>query len=328
MISDYISTNFVDYVFDGPALHTGLECLLAVYGYAVVIYCDFSGYSDVAIGLSRWLGIRIPPNFASPYQSKSISEFWGRWHISLSSWLKDYLYIFSFGGNRKMTFGSKLLTFIFFGSAAAACGYGLRNHDAWWPAIGLFLLVALLVIPVLFVREKGKNIATSLNQMNTMLLGGAWHGASWNFILWGALHGTALAIHKIWLQFTGKSLEGARKNRTYQLIAGLVTFHFVCFCWIFFRAASFSDAGEMINQIMHNFSFSVLGALWANYYSVLIMIALGIVLHLLPERIPLKTAELLERMPLIAYLFLFFLFLASYSTFRSAVPVMPIYLQF
>ncbi len=328
VISDYISTNFVDYVFDGPALHTGLECLLAVYGYAVVIYCDFSGYSDVAIGLSRWLGIHIPANFASPYQSRSITEFWRRWHISLSSWLKDYLYIFSFGGNRSMTAGSKIIAFVFFGGAAAACGYALKSSGAWWPAFLLFSLAAILVIPVLFVREKGKNISTSLNQMNTMLLGGAWHGASWNFILWGALHGAALAIHKIWLQFTGSRLEHARANRFYQLIAGGLTFHFVCFCWIFFRAGSFETAGEMIHQITHNFSFSVLGALWTNYYGVLIMIALGMGLHLLPESAPLKTAQLLERVPLVGYLAIFFLFLVSYSLFRSAVPVMPIYLQF
>jgi D-alanyl-lipoteichoic acid acyltransferase DltB (MBOAT superfamily) len=93
IISDYITLNFVDYVFDDPSMHTGLENLVAVYGYAMVIYCDFSGYSDIAIGIARWLGFKIPTNFLSPYQSSSITEFWRRWHISLSSWLRDYLYI-------------------------------------------------------------------------------------------------------------------------------------------------------------------------------------------------------------------------------------------
>jgi len=101
VISDYITLNLVNYVFDNPARYTGLECLLAVYGYAIVIYCDFSGYSDVAIGMAKWLGINIPANFNLPYKSKSITEFWKRWHISLSSWLQDYLYIFALGGNRK-----------------------------------------------------------------------------------------------------------------------------------------------------------------------------------------------------------------------------------
>ncbi len=100
VISDYISVNFVDRVFDQPLLYTGFENLLAVYGYAVQIYCDFSGYSDMAIGLALLMGFRIPVNFNLPYKATSITDFWRRWHISLSSWLRDYLYI-SLGGNRK-----------------------------------------------------------------------------------------------------------------------------------------------------------------------------------------------------------------------------------
>lgn len=100
VVSDYISTNFVDRVFDNPMLYSSVENLLATYAYGVQIYCDFSGYSDMAIGLALLLGFRLPQNFRSPYQATSITEFWRRWHISLSSWLRDYLYI-SLGGNRK-----------------------------------------------------------------------------------------------------------------------------------------------------------------------------------------------------------------------------------
>ena len=100
VISDYISLNFVDRIFDEPLLYSGFECLMGIYGYALQIYCDFSGYSDMAIGLALLLGFRFPKNFDSPYKSATITEFWRRWHISLSSWLKDYLYI-SLGGNRK-----------------------------------------------------------------------------------------------------------------------------------------------------------------------------------------------------------------------------------
>ena len=100
IISDYISLNFVDRIFDEPLLYSGFECLMGIYGYALQIYCDFSGYSDMAIGLALLLGFRFPKNFDSPYKSATITEFWRRWHISLSSWLKDYLYI-SLGGNRK-----------------------------------------------------------------------------------------------------------------------------------------------------------------------------------------------------------------------------------
>ncbi len=100
VISDYISLNFVDRIFDAPLQYTGIENLMGVYGYAMQIYCDFSGYSDMAIGIALLLGYRFNMNFDSPYQSATITEFWRRWHISLSSWLKDYLYI-SLGGNRK-----------------------------------------------------------------------------------------------------------------------------------------------------------------------------------------------------------------------------------
>jgi D-alanyl-lipoteichoic acid acyltransferase DltB (MBOAT superfamily) len=100
VISDYISLNFVDRIFDAPTLYSGLENLFGVYGYALQIYCDFSGYSDMAIGIALLLGFRFNENFNSPYQSKNITEFWRRWHISLSTWLKDYLYI-SLGGNKK-----------------------------------------------------------------------------------------------------------------------------------------------------------------------------------------------------------------------------------
>lgn len=93
VISDYISLNYVDRIFDNPALYTGIETLLGVYGYTVQIYCDFSGYSDMAIGIALLLGFRFPQNFNAPYTSASITEFWRRWHISLSSWLRDYLYI-------------------------------------------------------------------------------------------------------------------------------------------------------------------------------------------------------------------------------------------
>ena len=99
IISDYISINFVDRIFDAPALYTGLENLMGIYGYTLQIYCDFSGYSDMAIGIALLVGFRFPINFDSPYKSGSITEFWRRWHITLSSWLRDYLYI-SLGGNR------------------------------------------------------------------------------------------------------------------------------------------------------------------------------------------------------------------------------------
>ena len=271
IISDYITLNLVDYVFDGPNLHNGFECLIALYGYAIVIYCDFSGYSDVAIGLSKWLGITIPPNFLSPYQSTSISEFWRRWHISLSTWLRDYLYI-SLGGNKKGK---------------------IRTH------INLFL---------------------------TMLIGGFWHGASWNFIIWGAVHGFGLIINKLWNTLFGriKILPAFLSN----LLYGIITFHFVCFCWIFFKANDLETALVFINQIAYQFTLEGADVFVENYKYPIMMIGIGFLIHFIPDRLADKFIERQKHFPILYHVVVLFLFIFLYSNFKSAESVMPIYLQF
>jgi alginate O-acetyltransferase complex protein AlgI len=222
-ISDYISINFVDRVFSEPLKYSGFENLMAVYGYAIQIYCDFSGYTDIAIGLALLMGFRLNINFNSPYKAQNITDFWRRWHISLSSWLRDYLYI-SLGGNRKGKF------------------------------------------------------RTYLNLFITMLLGGLWHGAHIRFIIWGALHGVALAIHKAYMEAFpnhGTSLAG-------KIINGIITFHFVCFCWIFFRAANMTIIGDMLMQIGTNFGFEYILDNLIAYSSIFSVIIIGYVVHLLP----------------------------------------------
>jgi D-alanyl-lipoteichoic acid acyltransferase DltB (MBOAT superfamily) len=273
VISDYITVNFVNYIFDAPGKYSGLECLFAVYGYAVIIYCDFSGYSSIAIGIARWLGFTIPANFISPYQSTSITEFWRRWHISLSSWLRDYLYI-PLGGNRL-----------------------------------------------------GK-IRTYVNLFITMLLGGLWHGASFNFIVWGGLHGVALSVHKLWGEATGKIAANFTRSRLYRIFTLLLTFHFVCFCWIFFKAKNFTVAGDMINQIGHHLNWGVWQQFWANYHNVLLMIFLGLFLHFLPESLSVKIAIRFRKFSMAQFVVVFLIFAVVYGIFKSAEPVMPVYLQF
>jgi len=222
VISDYISLNFVDRVFESPAQYTGLENLFGVYGYALQIYCDFSGYSDMAIGIGLLLGFSFPINFNSPYQSLSITEFWRRWHISLSTWLRDYLYI-SLGGNR----------------------HGRAR--------------------------------TYLNLLLTMLLGGLWHGAATRFIIWGGLHGAALAVERAW-----KEIFPGRPGWWRRFLGGLWTFHFVCFCWIFFRAADLAAVQAMLEQIAFAFNPQVLPEFLRGYGAVVFWMALGYGLHLLP----------------------------------------------
>ena len=325
VISDYITLNMVDYMFDNPALHTGVENLMAVYGYAMVIYCDFSGYSEIAIGIALWLGFKIPPNFMSPYQSLNITEFWRRWHISLSTWLKDYLYI-PLGGNRNFSVAS----FIFVGGflvGSFIMGVELFHLSNLWAAVVSAVLLLIFIIPALITR-KTSGIAANFNLLTTMLLGGFWHGASWNFIIWGAIHGVGLGIHKIWMLLTDKSLSAFNQSRIYKIISGILTFHFVCFAWIFFKAEDLEIAKTMIYQIFNNFDISVFGPFYDNYKGVVWMILAAMVLHLIPDNLADKVITRTKTIPMVVYILVFFLFLILYGYFKSAEQVMPIYLQF
>lgn len=230
VISDYISMNFVDRIFDDPLLYTGFENLMGVYGYAMQIYCDFSGYSDMAIGIALLLGFRFNANFDSPYKSATITEFWRRWHISLSSWLKDYLYI-SLGGNRKGKF------------------------------------------------------RTYMNLMITMLLGGLWHGASVRFMLWGALHGASLGVHKFMMdRFPSFKAQGADMPRWRRILGIFITFNLVCFGWIFFRADSYKTGAEVLSQIFTSFHISVFWDFMVGYKWVVFFIVLGYLTHFMSDK--------------------------------------------
>ena len=325
VISDYITLNMVDYMFDNPALHTGVENLMAVYGYAMVIYCDFSGYSEIAIGIALWLGFKIPPNFMSPYQSLNITEFWRRWHISLSTWLKDYLYI-PLGGNRNFSIAS----FIFVGGflvGSFIMGVELFHLSNLWAAVISAVLLLIFIIPAL-ITKKTSGIAANFNLLTTMLLGGFWHGASWNFIIWGAIHGVGLGIHKIWMLLTDKSFAAFNQSRIYKIISGILTFHFVCFAWIFFKAEDLEIAKEMIYQIFNNFDISVFGPFYDNYKGVVWMILVAMILHLIPDNLADKVIARTKTIPMVVYILVFFFFLILYGYFKSAEQVMPIYLQF
>ncbi len=269
VISDYIYVNYVQYIFDDPARHSGIECLLGVYGYAMVIYCDFSGYSDMAIGMARWMGFTINENFDSPYQSSSITEFWRRWHMSLSSWLKDYLYI-SLGGNR----------------------------------VGKF-------------RQY-------LNLMITMILGGLWHGAHFNFIVWGLMHGLALAFDK--MRMSIKFLNP--KSTIFKVVGVIITFHFVCFCWIFFKASSFQDAQTILVQIFTNFNGSAWKPMLNAYGIVFVVMLFGYIIHFFPKSYESLSVNVLSKVTLVGRIAIMLIFIWIIIQVKQADQVMPIYLQF
>jgi len=240
LISDFISAGFIDRVFDAPALFSGFENLMAVYGYGLQIYCDFSGYTDIAIGVAMLMGFRLPLNFNSPYKAANIGDFWKRWHISLSRWLKDYLYI-PLGGNRKGP------------------------------------------------------VRTGINLMITMLLGGLWHGAAMRFVVWGGLHGIALVADRIW-QWIFRGVR--RKSRSARIAGIILTFNFVSFAWIFFRAGTMEEAGVMLTQIFTSFTPGDYGRVIMAYLPVMVLIASGYILHFLPVTTKEAYRGLFIRLPL------------------------------
>lgn len=250
VISDYISLNFVDRIFDEPLLYSGFECLTGIYGYALQIYCDFSGYSDMAIGIALLLGFRFPKNFDAPYKSATITEFWRRWHISLSTWLRDYLYI-SMGGNRK------------------------------------------------------GRVRTYFNLLITMILGGLWHGAAIRFILWGALHGVALALHKLWMSvIPDAKATGAEMRWTWRLLGIFFTFNLVCFGWLMFRAESMQTVSLMLHQIFFNFNVAVIPQVLKGYTAIFLLLGAGYLLHMLPSRCDRWMQRLITAMPTIIQILL------------------------
>jgi D-alanyl-lipoteichoic acid acyltransferase DltB (MBOAT superfamily) len=287
ILSDYLAVNFVDRVFNHPNLFTGFENLSAIFLYSLQVYADFSGYTDIAIGVAMLMGFYLPLNFNSPYKATNCGSFWRRWHISLSAWLKDYLYI-PLGGSRKGKF---------------------RTH---------------------------------LNLMTTMLLGGLWHGASWNFMIWGGLNGLGIIIFKIWRNmkkyirsivtgtlfvmfvilylsfahpafmigavwvgviFTGAFIDQLYSfkipdkpvfwlNRAWSIF---LTFVFITFTRLFFRSGSNLDPAEA-NEVAWNTAKNMvarIGGKWQTelipnilyeYRYVFILFIAGMLIHWLPTR--------------------------------------------
>jgi len=192
VIANYLAVRFVDPVFTDPSQFSRFDLIVAVYAYAIQIYADFSAYTDIAIGVAALLGYRFPQNFNQPYRALGIGDFWRRWHMTLSMWLRDYLYI-PLGGNR---------------------------HGAF---------------------------ATARNLMLTMLLGGLWHGANWTFLIWGALHGAALIGDHAWRR--SKAFARYGEGPIARVLDWTLTFHFVCFAWLFFRSPSLDSASQYLSGI-------------------------------------------------------------------------------
>jgi D-alanyl-lipoteichoic acid acyltransferase DltB (MBOAT superfamily) len=286
-LADYLAVNLVDRVFSRPEAYSGFENLLGLYAYSLQVYADFSGYTDMAIGVAIWLGFRLPQNFNAPYKARNVGEFWKRWHMSLSTWLKDYLYI-PMGGNRS----GSLFT-------AITSGFILLFFALLVPNPGVLLVVAGVLCLTIgaalwFPRFKRWGI-TNINVMLTMLIGGLWHGASWNFVLWGGLNGLGIVVYKLWRKVS--PWEG--NDRWWKPVAGgLVTFHFITATRIWFRSGSkttWETLGEGHNLLTEWFTANAMIAQLARiaespfleiikgYAPLIGLMAIGYAIHLLPD---------------------------------------------
>lgn len=191
IVADYLAVNFIDRIFDNPALFSGMETILGVFAYSIQIYMDFSGYTDMAIGLALILGYRLKTNFLSPYKATSVSDFLEMLlGISLSSWLQEYLYI-PLGGNRNGSVGS----YVCMGIIAM---FLVLLSGKFWLVFVLAFSAVLVLMLAYFWSAFRKSLNTNINLMVTMLLGGLWHGSSWLFVIWGGLNGLGLVVHKLW----------------------------------------------------------------------------------------------------------------------------------
>jgi len=282
IIGDYIAVNLIDMVFDNPLNYSGFENLLALYGYSLQVYADFSGYTDIAIGLALLMGFRLPKNFNSPYKAKNVGDFWKRWHISLSNWLKDYLYIPS-GGNR----GGTVFTYVALSMIIAFII--LLTGNIWYLYISLYIIALLILLSLLLPRVK-RSITTNINLMITMLIGGLWHGASWQFVIWGGLNGIGLVVYKFWRKIS--PWEGKTGWLAHFWMVFL-TFNFITLTRIFFRSESNEAMNGMIYRLGNFFTFnsntgfiseiSIIPSILSTYKYPLIIMFIGYIIHWLPS---------------------------------------------
>lgn len=268
IVADYLST-YNNLVFSMPESFNGFECLMGVLGFSVQIYCDFSGYSDIAIGLGSILGFDLGKNFESPYRATNISDFWRRWHISLSSWLRDYVYI-PLGGNQK---GVTRMCF---------------------------------------------------NIMVTMAIGGIWHGAGWNFLIWGSLHGFGIVIDKIKVLHWDRSSG----NVFLKMVAWFSTFLFVSALWIFFRMDSLSGSLLVFEKIFLQFNTDFIGAFLNNRLILVVVLLVSLVAMLIPRRFYSTLERAYLKMGWVIKLILFVILVQIILEFSNSQVAPFIYSQF
>lgn len=268
VIADYLA-QYNNWIFDSPLSYSGFECFMGVLGYTVQIYCDFSGYSDMSIGIASIMGFQLMQNFNFPYRATNLSDFWRRWHISLSTWLRDYIYI-PLGGNRK-----------------------------------------------------GKT-RMYINNLLTMLIAGLWHGASWIFIFWGALHGVGLVVQKM----NKKWLDRLPDNWLVRLGSWLLTFSFLIVAWVFFRSPSFEQAFVLLQRIVVDFDFAYFLPFLHTRLLWCVLLLIPLLCHFISERWYQRLADCFIGSPWLVKVFIFLIVVQLVLQLRTGNVQPFIYYQF
>jgi alginate O-acetyltransferase complex protein AlgI len=248
VVSDYLRMNLVDRVVAEPTSYSSLEVLVAMFGYAIQIYCDFSGYSDVAIGVALLLGYRLRINFDAPFKASNLVEFWRRWHISLSSWLRDYIYI-PLGGSRIVRKNESesagalrrrvALGLVTLGTAAVVwrAFAAIRDTEPTHQVRNMLLFLGScgLMLLGLYLADQGRKY---VNVWVTMVVCGIWHGAAWSYVLFGIVQGLAVGLSHYWFDSRGKKPVDAGDAGVQwdKLGSVLVTFVFTTLTFVLIRA--------------------------------------------------------------------------------------------
>ena len=290
VLADYIAIHFIDKVVDAPEAFPGFISILAMWGYSLQIYGDFSGYTDIAIGVSRLMGFKLLENFNSPYKAISVADFWRRWHKSLGSWLRDYLYI-PLGGNRSGGIGTYIATMVILIFMI------FITQWYWLLFIYLGLLITYIGISLIFPGFK-KHVHRDLNLLITMVIGGLWHGASENFVIWGAMNGAALIFYNHWRKISPYENSSGLITRFWRI---LITFNFITFTRIWFRLEDDGAPINMLNQIWYHFDLNTetFNTLMIGFDTALYIMVFGYVLHWLPSKIKDFGERKFTRMPMV-----------------------------
>ncbi|WP_454982421.1 MBOAT family O-acyltransferase [Capnocytophaga granulosa] len=317
LFANFIATEFLDRVFEMPTMYSGFTNLMALVGYSLQVYGDFAGYTDIAIGLALLMGFELPRNFNSPYKAVNTGDFWKRWHISLSTWLKDYLYI-PLGGNRTGSWASVAISLLLISVALIGVGN---------PYFSLIVGVLLLGGTLLAMKNERFQhyISTNINLMLTMVLGGLWHGASWKFILWGGINGLGIVFYKLWRKISPYEHSTHWLAHFWKVFS---TFMFIVFVRLYFRGEDIERINQFYSQLWNNMDWSSSGQVLWYFRDAFAVMVLGYVVHWLPQSLKDKIENAYYQSPIwVKVLIAVVAAVICYQTFSNESPAF-IYFQF